>query len=281
MMNATIGFALLLSTLAGLSTTLGSLLVIVVRKPGPRFMTLTLGFSGGVMILVSFVELLPDGIEAVGFVPAHLAFFGGMVVMFLVDALVPHEYMGEQHRTAERTYNDPLPAYVLSASTHPGRHRWRQHRQREGQLLKTGLLVAFGIAVHNFPEGMATFAGAMDERSLGVAIAFAIAMHNIPEGLAVSAPVYAATGSRGMAVLWSFFAGLAEPVGAALTAAILLPFLNEALLGFVLAAVAGIMIFISLDELVPVACSFGEEHLSIVGIIIGMVVMALSLWMLH
>ena len=249
-----IGFALFLSTLAGLSTTLGSLLGIFVREPGPRMMTLTLGFSGGVMILVSFVELLPSGIEAIGFGPAHLAFFGGMIAMFLIDALIPHDYMAEHHQTG----------------TDPSKNR----------LLKTGLFVALGIGIHNFPEGMASFAGALEDRSVGIAIAVAIAIHNIPEGLAVSAPIYAATGSRGKAFLWSFLSGLAEPLGAALAALVLLPFLNDVLLGYVLAAVAGIMVFISLDELVPVARSFGEEHLSIVGVMLGMMVMALSLWML-
>ena len=254
-MNNAIGFALLLSALAGLSTTVGSLAGIFIRKPGPRFMTLTLGFSGGVMILVSFVELLQGGIEVIGFAPAHLAFFGGMVAMFLVDALIPHDYMGEHHHTEEKT--------------------------RQGQLLKTGLFVALGIGIHNFPEGMAAFAGALEDPALGIAIAVAIAVHNIPEGLAVSAPVYAATGSRGKAFWWSFLSGVAEPVGAGLAALVLMPFLNETVLGLVLAAVAGIMVFISLDELVPVARSFGEEHLAIVGVVVGMVVMALSLWMLQ
>ncbi|MBM4464123.1 MAG: zinc transporter ZupT [Chloroflexi bacterium] len=254
-MNSTVGFALLLSTLAGLSTTLGSLLGIFVHQPGPRFMTLTLGFSGGVMILVSFVELLHGGIEAIGFAPAHLAFFGGMGAMFLIDALIPHDYMAEQHHTEEE--------------------------KRQGQLLKTGLFVALGIGIHNFPEGMAAFAGALEDPSLGIAIAVAIALHNIPEGLAVSAPVYAATGSRAKAFWWSFLSGVAEPVGAGLAALVLMPFLNETVLGFVLAAVAGVMVFISLDELVPVARSLGEEHLSIVGVASGMMVMAFSLWMLR
>jgi ZIP family zinc transporter len=260
---------------------LGSLLVIFVRKPGPRFMALMLGFSAGVMTLVSFVELLQHGIAAVGFVPAHLAFFGGMVAMFLVDALVPHEYMGEHHRIEEKACGGQLRETGPFVSTHPGRHRWRQHRPRNGQLFKTGLFLALGIGIHNFPEGMASFTGALENPALGISIAVAIAIHNIPEGLAVSAPVYAATGSRMKAFLWSFLPGLAEPIGAGLTAAVLLPFLNGTVLGFLLAAVAGIMVFISLDELVPVACSFGEEHLSIVGVITGMMVMALSLWMLQ
>jgi len=253
-MPGNVAIALVLTTLAGLSTTIGSLLGILVRKPGPRFMALTLGFSGGVMILVSFVELLAGGIEAVGFALAHLAFFAGMLGMFLIDFLIPHEYMAERHHTEGRA-QDPL--------------------------LKTGLLVALGIGIHNFPEGMATFAGTLQDVSLGAAIAVAIALHNIPEGLAVSAPIYVATGSRRQAFLWSFLSGLAEPVGTAVAAVVLLPFLNTTVLGLMLSLVAGIMVFISLDELVPVARSFGQEHLSIMGVVIGMAVMAASLWMLR
>lgn len=253
-MTANVAFALLLSALAGLSTTIGSALGLFVRKPGPRFMALTLGFSGGVMVLVSFVELLQGGIQATGFGPAHLAFFGGMLAMFLIDVLVPHDYIAETHPAEE------------------GAHQRR--------LLKTGLFVALGIAIHNFPEGMAAFAGAIEDPSLGTAIAAAIAIHNIPEGLAVSAPVYAATGSRAKAFWWSFLSGIAEPAGAGLAALVLVPFLTPTVLGLVLAAVAGIMVFISLDELVPAARSFGHEHLSIVGVMVGMVVMALSLWLL-
>jgi len=254
-----VGTALILTTLAGLSTGIGGLIGVATRRePGPRFMTLTLGFAAGVMVMVSFVELLPGGIEVIGFGPAQLAFFGGMLAMFLIDALVPHTYIAEQH--------------------HAERPRRRRRRQR---LLKTGLFVALGLAIHNFPEGMATFTGALKDVQLGIAIAVAIALHNIPEGLAVSAPIYAATGSRVQAFLWSFLAGLAEPAGAALAAVFLLPFLTDALLGWLLSAVAGIMIFISLDELVPAARAFGEEHLAIVGVISGMMVMAASLSILR
>jgi len=249
-----IGFALLLSTLAGLSTTIGSVLGIVVRKPGPKFMTITLGFSAGVMIHVSFVELLQGGVKAAGFMPAHFAFFMGMGIMFMVDALIPHDYLGQEEHSGIG--------------------------MRSSNLMKTGVFVALGIAIHNFPEGMAAFVGALEDPSLGIAIAIAIAIHNIPEGLAVAAPIYAATGSRKRAFLYSFFSGVAEPIGAGLAALILLPFLSEAILGYVLAGVGGIMVFISLDELIPVARSFGHEHLAIFGVMIGMIVMAVSLWML-
>ena len=253
-MEHNVGFALLLTAGAGLSTTIGSLLGLVVRKPGPKFMGFTLGFSAGVMILVSFVELLQQSIESIGFLAAFAGFFIGMVSIFLIDALVPHEYIGQHDHSEEKS---------------------------QDSLMRVGLLVAFGVGIHNFPEGMATFAGALKDVNLGIAIAVAIAIHNIPEGLAISAPVYAATGSRGKAFLWSFLSGVSEPVGAALAALVLLPFLTEAVLGWVLAAVAGIMVSISMDELVPAAKSFGSEHTPIFGIIVGMAVMAISLWLLQ
>lgn len=264
-----VGFALLLSALAGLSTTIGSVLAFFVRKPGPRLMTVTLGFSGGVMILVSFVELLPNGIEALGFGPANLVFFAGMAAMFLIDELIPHDYMGEHHHTG-----------AGEKAGFPPEAGGERDVALQSRLLKAGLFVALGVGIHNFPEGMASFATALSDPQLGVAIAVAIAIHNIPEGLAVSAPVYAATGSRSRAFWWSFLSGVAEPAGALLAAAVLMPFLSEAVLGGLLSAVAGIMVFISIDELLPVSRAYEEEHLSIMGIFMGMAVMSLSLWML-
>jgi ZIP family zinc transporter len=251
-MEANLAVALLLSAMAGLSTTVGSLIAIFVSKPGTRFMSLILGFSAGVMLLLSFMELLTGGIEALGFVAAYAAFFTGMVVMFLLDVAIPHQYIAERSAAGERN----------------------------GGLTRTAILVALGIGIHNFPEGMATLTGALQDVSLGAAIALAVALHNIPEGLAVSLPIYAATGSRSKAFLWSFLAGVAEPVGAAVAALVLLPILNEAVLGLVLSAVAGVMVFISLDELVPVSRSFGEAHLSIIGVVMGMAAMVLSLWLI-
>lgn len=254
-MDSAISFALLLTVFAGLSTTIGGLLSIVVQKPSPRFMAVSLGFSAGVMVFISFVELLQAGIETIGFTPALIAFFGGMVTMFIIDELIPHEYMAETHRTDDEN--------------------------RRNQLIKTGLFVALGIGIHNFPEGMATFTAAMEDPSLGIAIAIAVALHNIPEGIAVSTLIYAATGNRRKAIQWSFLSGMAEPVGAGLAAIVLYPFLNDGILGYMLAVVAGIMVFISLDELIPSARSFGEEHLSIVGVIGGMIVIALSIGILR
>ena len=252
-MEYNILIALLLAAGAGLSTTIGSVLALLVKKPSDKFMGFTLGFSAGVMLLVSFLELLPGSIESIGFFFGNIGFFLGMLLYFLIDFLIPHEYIGQ--------------------------HDYSEQKKAKG-LYKTGLLVAFGIGIHNFPEGMATFAGALQDIHIGIAVAVAIAIHNIPEGLAVSAPVYAATGSRRKAFLWSFLSGVSEPVGAAIAALILLPFLTPAVLGWILAVVAGIMVAISLDELVPVAKSFDEEHLPIIGVIAGMFIMMVSLWIL-
>jgi ZIP family zinc transporter len=246
-----IGYALALTTAAGLSTGIGGVLGILVKKPGDRFMGFTLGFSAGVMIHVSFVELLPGAIDSLGFAWAHVAFFVGMAGIFLIDMLVPHDYIG-QH----------------------------DHTEAQGKLMRTGVLVALGMAIHNFPEGLATFAGSMMDDKLGLSIAAAIAVHNIPEGMAVSAPIYAATGNRKKAFMWSLLSGLSEPVGAGLAALILFPFLTEGLLAVFLAFVAGVMVAISVDELVPAAKSFKTEHAPIVGVILGAGVMALSLFLL-
>jgi ZIP family zinc transporter len=240
--------ALILTTLAGLSTTIGSFIGIYYKNPGPTYMSFTLGFSAGVMVLVSFVELLPQAVDSIGFTSAMAGFFIGIFVMFAIDLLVPHKY-------------------IMEDQTHAG----------SGKIQRTSVLVAFGIAIHNFPEGMVTLAGTLKDIDVGVAMATAIAIHNIPEGIAVAIPVYAATKSARKAFKWSFLSGLSEPVGALLALFVLLPFMSDVVLGWMLAMVAGFMVFISLDELLPVSHSYGKEHVSILGVSAGMLVMAISL----
>jgi ZIP family zinc transporter len=174
-----------------------------------------------------------------------------------IDYIVPHEYIGHQD-----VGGDPEAERIV-------------------RLRRTGLLVALGIGIHNLPEGMVTFVGALKDIRLGVAMTVAIAIHNIPEGIAVSAPVYAATGSRAKAFWWSFLSGASEPVGAALAALVLLPFLTPAVFGWTMAAIAGIMVAISLDELIPAAKTFHSEHIPILGVAAGMAIMAVSLELLR
>jgi len=241
---------LIITSIAGLSTTIGSLIGLIFKRENSKFMSAVLGFTAGVMMGISFFELLPSGFKELGFTRASIAFIAGFIFIFLIDYLIPHEYIGQKEKINDKT---------------------------DRKLLRTGLFVALGIGIHNFPEGMATFYSSMVDVKLGISVAIAIAIHNIPEGIAVSAPVYKATGSRKKAFLWSFLSGVVEPIGAILTALILLPFLNPQVLGYMLSGIAGLMVFISIDELMPVSKSYGYLHLPIVSFIAGMIVMILSL----
>ncbi len=262
---STIVFAFGLTMFAGLATGVGSALAFFTKKTNTGFLSMALGFSAGVMIYVSFVEIIVKArdsmIPVVGDVASHwyttAAFFGGILFIAIIDKLIPSvDNPHEVHKIEE--LSDVTP-------------------QKDAKLMRMGLFTALAIAIHNFPEGLATFTAALTDPGLGVAIAVAIAIHNIPEGIAVSIPVYYATGSRKKAFWLSFLSGLAEPVGAIIGFLILMPFLSPVVFGVLFAGVAGIMVFISLDELLPAAEEYGEHHLSIYGLIAGMAVMALSL----
>lgn len=287
-MEINLSFALLLTTLAGLSTGIGSAIAFFIRKPKYSYLAVMLGFSAGVMIYISFVELLKTSVENVGFSTANLGFFAGIGVIALLDILIPHEYEEER---AEDTHFPTVRRVVRRVFRRVFRQdKLRQEKGAEqsssavGQpsvLMRVGVLTALGIAIHNFPEGMVTFASvATGDVALGIKVAVAIAIHNIPEGIAVSVPIFYATGNRRRAFLWSFSSGLAEPVGAIIGYAILRPFLTPTLLSTLLASVAGIMVYISLVELLPVAHRYGKHHLVVAGIVAGMLVMAVSLFLL-
>lgn len=255
-------FAFLLTLGAGLSTGIGSWLGVLSRRFSPGLLTTALSFSAGVMIFVSFVEIFPKARESLtptfgtstAYLVTVLAFFAGILVLALIDRLLP------SHELAILPLREGANSYAL---------------------MRTGLFSALAIAIHNFPEGLATFVAALSEPRLGIGIAIAIAIHNIPEGLAVSAPVYYATGSRSKAFWISFASGLAEPAGALIGYVFLRSFLNDVVLGLVFASVAGVMIYICFDELLPAAQRLGgKHHLMMVGVTAGMLVMSISLVML-
>lgn len=253
-----------LTLFAGLSTGIGSAIAFFARRTNTRFLSVSLGFSAGVMLYVSFVEILRKAQVslATAFGPRGgawatvAAFFAGIALIALVDQLVPKA-------------ENPHEAHLLE--------ELREAPEGAPALARMGLFMALAIAIHNFPEGLATFLATLQEPRLGVPVAVAVAIHNIPEGIAVSIPVFYATGSRRKAFLHSFLSGLAEPVGAVLGYLLLRTFVSDALFGLVFAAVAGIMVFISLDELLPTARLYGEHHHCIGGLVAGMAVMALSL----
>lgn len=261
----TIAFAFGLTLFAGLSTGIGSALAFFAKRTNTKFLSLSLGFSAGVMIYVSFVEILGKARDELvmdlgvrgGNWATVSAFFGGILIIALIDKLIP---------TIENPHEIRMVEDMDNADS-----------QKNSKLMRMGMFTALAIAIHNFPEGLATFTAALSDPSLGIAIAVAIAIHNIPEGIAVSVPIYYATGNKRKAFRLSFLSGLAEPIGALVGFLILMPFMSPVVFGVLFASVAGIMIFISLDELLPSAREYGEHHLSIYGLIGGMVVMAISL----
>lgn len=245
----------MLSFLAGAATSIGGLLAFVIKKDNLSALALGLGFSAGVMIYVSFMEMLPAakeslsvlyGASSAAWISAGV-FFGGVLLAWLIDYFMPSHHVE--------------PATL----------------DKKTKLKNLGVFTALALAIHNFPEGLATFMATMENATLGISIAVAVAIHNIPEGVAVALPVYHATGSKRKAFWYSTFSGLAEPVGAIVGFLVLRSVLSDAAFGVMFSLVAGIMVYISLDELLPTAHEYGDGHNVIWGVIGGMMIMALSL----
>jgi len=258
-------FALGLTLFAGLSTGIGSLIGFLSKQFNPRFLTIALGFSAGVMIYVSMIEIFVKARDSLtvsfgdrmGYVLTVVSFFAGIAVIALIDKLIP-SYENPHEMNIEQKIKDSTD-------------------EQKRKLMRMGMFSALAIGIHNFPEGLATFMSGLTNPTLGVSIAVAIAIHNIPEGLAVSAPIFYATKSRKKAFVFSLLSGLAEPIGALIGYFVLRSIFNEATFGVIFASVAGIMVYISLDELLPTAEEYGEHHLAIGGLIAGMFIMAVSL----
>ncbi len=259
-------FAIALTVLAGLATGIGGVAAFAAKRTNTRFLSASLGFSAGVMIYVSFVELLPAGEslirndhgDEIGPWISALSFLGGMMCIALIDFFVP----------AEENPHEAVLVEDLRAE--PSRR----------SLKRVGLLTALAIGIHNAPEGLVTFVSALHDPDVGVPVAIAIALHNVPEGLSIAIPMYVATGSRTKAVGYSFASGLAEPVGALVGYGLIYPYLSDGVFGIVHAAVAGVMVFISLDQLVPNAKRYEQGHDSVYGLIAGVAIMAFTLLLL-
>ncbi|MFW5780216.1 MAG: zinc transporter ZupT [Bacillota bacterium] len=260
-------YAFLLTLFAGLSTGIGSFIAFLTNKTNKNFLSISLGFAAGVMVYVSFIEIffkaeesLISGLgENLGTWITVASFFGGILIVAIIDKIIPDDI-------------NPHEAQKVEDMEKP--------RYGKKKLMRTGLMTALAITIHNFPEGLATFMAAMHDVTIAIPIAIAIAIHNIPEGIAVSVPIFYATGSRKKALMYSFLSGLAEPLGAIIGYLILMPFLNDVMFGIIFAAVGGIMVFIALDELLPAAREYGKHHLAIYGMLGGMAVMAISLLLL-
>ncbi|HEC1833983.1 TPA: zinc transporter ZupT [Campylobacter jejuni] len=280
--------AMLLTLFAGFSTAIGSIIAFFSRKDDLRVLSLGLGSSAGVMIYISFMEILPTALKDFkNYYNSHWAellglacFFGGILISLLIDKLIPEDVNPhEPKEDLSELKICPLPQKGQNPPKfHPGE---KLHQINTKALKRTGIFTALAIAIHNFPEGFATFISSLDNLTLGIAIAIAVAIHNIPEGLAVSLPIYHATGDKKKAFIYSALSGFAEPLGAFVGALILLPFIGDLTLAISFAVIAGIMVFISLDELLPAAKTYDKAHDSLYGLIAGMMIMALSLNLLE
>lgn len=263
--------AFALTVFAGLSTGIGSAIAFLTRKTNETFLCAALSFSAGAMIYVSFIEIFPKAADSLtaemgsslGYIITTIAFFGGILLIAIIDKLVPE-------------YENPHEMHHLEEMDREKVHA-ALRKDPPKNLYRMGIFMALAIALHNFPEGLATFIATLQDPSLGIPVAVAIAIHNIPEGIAVSVPIYFATGSRKKAFMFSALSGLAEPVGALVGYLLLMPFLNDFVFGIIFAMVGGIMVFISFDQILPAAREYGRHHVSVYALTAGMAVMAISL----
>ncbi len=262
-----IGIAFCLTMLAGLTTAIGGAVAFITNKNNLKTLSVGLGFSAGVMIFISLVDIIPSSqnLLKINF-PNHYEWivFIGFVLGILISVLI--DYFLPDHVDTDELLNPDAPE--------------EENKLRHYKLKRAGLLTAIAICVHNFPEGMATFLTTTQDIKLGLSVALAIAIHNIPEGIAVALPIYHVTGKKRYAMLYASLSGITEPVGALAGIFILNLFLPQVLVGFLMAAVAGIMTYISFDTLLPLAKEYGNWHLSIVGIMSGILFIWLGLILL-
>jgi len=286
-----------LTVLAGMATGIGSAIAFTAKRTNYRFLSVATGFSAGVMLYVSFVEIFVKGVDALveryGDYWGHwinaASFFGGMLLIGLIDNLIPAgENPHEIHSEAETgPLRDPAaipPDFAVAAHASTPTEGMHDHSAHHHKLMRMGLFTALAIGIHNFPEGLATFLAALHDPNVGIAIAVAIALHNIPEGISVSVPIFYATGNRKKAFWYSMLSGLAEPIGACIAYLVLRFIVGSTnggvppeLMGILFGGVAGVMVYISLDELLPTSRAYGKGHDSLLGLVAGMLLMAMSL----
>jgi zinc transporter, ZIP family len=292
-----------LTAFAGLATGIGSIIAFTAKRSNCRFLSVATGFSAGVMLYVSFVEIFFKGVKSLtdiyGDYWGHwintASFFAGILLIGLIDNMIPaaenpHETHGDDEMVPLHNASAPMPYFPAAAagSAAGAIEGIHDHGRHHRKLMRMGLFTALAIGIHNFPEGLATFLAALQDPKLGVAIAVAIALHNIPEGISVSVPIFYATGDRKKAFGYSFLSGMAEPVGAGIAYLALRILVGgesglipPQVMGVLFGGVAGIMVYISLDQLLPTSRAYGKGHDSILGLVAGMLIMALSLLLMR
>ena len=278
-MNKSYLMALLLSTFAGLSTVIGGFVTFFIKENSLKFLSFGLGLSAGVMLFISLVDLYPNACEMLknqmgeNFVWLAIIFFAlGILMAVLIDFFIPDHIQGQM-------FTKQIGANEKKIDSADG-EKDENAIISIGKIKKAGILTAIVVAIHNLPEGLATFFLTTQDVMLGLGIVFAIAIHNIPEGMAISIPVYQATHSKRKAFWYSFLSGMAEPVGGVIGFIVIKTLFPNLCIGVLFALVAGIMTYISIDTLLPLSKDYDTGHYSIRGVVFGLIIMGITLILL-
>lgn len=269
--------AFVITFLAGMATAIGSAIAFFTQRTNYRFLSVATGFSAGAMLYVSFSELLPRSVMYFSLYYGEpfskwlhlLSFFGGIILIGIIDILVPSEENPHEFQP-EVSFEKPEMSCIGTVSS-------------KGKILsRAGILATLAIGIHNVPEGLTTFFSTIENYQMGITIAVAVALHNIPEGITVSIPIFYATGNRLKAFIYSAMTGLAEPVGALISYGVITYIFEDIdgisrILGYIMGVVGGIMVYVSIDELLPVSRAYGKGHDSIIGFLLGMGLTAVGL----
>jgi ZIP family zinc transporter len=283
---------LLLSTLAGLSTVLGGAITFFIKRHSMRTLSIGLGFSAGVMIFISLTELLPESLKYIreyfGFDRGWIVLAGfaaGMLIAVLIDRFVPDHIQDEEHfindKDGENSISDEEDGEEKADTVEKceGNFCIAKTKEEWQKLRRTGIVTALAVAIHNLPEGLATFFASSVDLKLGITVVLAIAIHNIPEGIAVALPVYQATGSKRKVFWYTLLSGLAEPVGGIIGFFIIKMLFPELAVGIMFSIVAGIMTYISFDTLLPLSKEYDTGHYSITGVVLGMLFIGATIFL--
>ncbi|XP_073054922.1 zinc transporter ZTP29-like [Primulina eburnea] len=267
-MDSQVLVALSLSLLGGLSTSIGALFVVINQAPNLKMLGLLQGFAAGLMLSISFFDLAHNAINSIGFLKGNIWFFAGVIFFAIVANFIPEPELSPTSDVKGKKNN----------GDEGGKDILKKHRR---QVLFSGIITAIGISLHNFPEGMAVFLGSMKGLRVGVNLAFAIALHNIPEGIAVALPVYFATQSKWKAFKLASLSGLAEPLGVIIVAYLFPSSLNPEILEGLLGSVGGVMAFLTLHEMLPLAFDYAGQKQAVKAVFFGMAFMSASLYFLE
>ncbi|XVF69668.1 hypothetical protein PTKIN_Ptkin11bG0100200 [Pterospermum kingtungense] len=267
-MDSQVTVALALSLVGGLSTSLGALFVVLNQAPNLKMLGLLQGFAAGLMLSISFLDLAHNAMNSIGFLKGNLWFFAGVIFFAVVANFIPEPTLSQSSEVKNKKKN----------GDEGGKDIMKKHQR---QVLFSGIVTAIGISLHNFPEGMAVFLGSMKGLRVGLNLALAIALHNIPEGVAVALPVYFATQSKWQAFKLASLSGFAEPLGVVIVAYLFPSSLSPEILEGLLGSVGGVMAFLTLHEMLPLAFDYAGPKQAVKAVFFGMAFMSASLYFLE